>query len=93
MAQFLGIHRAQLHLTPKWGLVRVVERDQFYLLRIQINKSQLRELTTANHILHYRNVVDAYGHISLRHLDNPEIFIMSGDKAPALASSPSDLIQ
>jgi ribulose-5-phosphate 4-epimerase/fuculose-1-phosphate aldolase len=43
--------------------------------------------------LHYQKVVDAYGHISLRHPSNPSVFIMSGDKAPALVSSPSNLIQ
>ena len=50
-------------------------------------------LITANHILHYQNVVDAYGHVSFRHPDKPNVFIMSGDKAPALVSSPSDLIE
>jgi ribulose-5-phosphate 4-epimerase/fuculose-1-phosphate aldolase len=55
--------------------------------------SQLESLITANHILHYNKVVDAYGHISLRDPSNPDIFFMSGDKAPALVSSPSDLIQ
>ena len=36
--------------------------------------------------------MDAYGHVSLRDPDNPEVFIMSGDKAPALVSTSSDLI-
>lgn len=50
-------------------------------------------LITANHILHYNKVVDAYGHISFRDPSDASIFIMSGDKAPALVASPADLIQ
>ena len=53
----------------------------------------LRMLITANHILHYHSVVDAYGHISVRHPSNPETFIMSGYLAPALVESPSNLIE
>ncbi|KAH8599739.1 class II aldolase and Adducin N-terminal domain-containing protein [Bisporella sp. PMI_857] len=55
--------------------------------------SSLNDLIVANHILHYHNVVDAYGHISLRHPDKPDIFIMPASKAPALVSSPSDFVQ
>ncbi|CZR56971.1 uncharacterized protein PAC_06860 [Phialocephala subalpina] len=53
----------------------------------------LEILIRANHILHHQNVVDAYGHISMRHPDKPDVFIMSGDRAPALVSKASDLIQ
>lgn len=55
-------------------------------------KSIIRELITANHILHHHAVVDAYGHISVRHPDDPSLFILSGNRAPALVSSASDLI-
>ncbi|PQE23697.1 class II aldolase and Adducin N-terminal domain-domain-containing protein [Rutstroemia sp. NJR-2017a WRK4] len=51
------------------------------------------DLIHANHILHYHNVVDAFGHISLRHPDKPDVYIMSASKAPALVSTASDLIQ
>lgn len=53
----------------------------------------LHDLITANHILHYHNVLDAYGHISVRHPEDPNIYIMSGDRAPALVSSFADLIE
>ncbi|TVY85055.1 Decarboxylase tropJ [Lachnellula suecica] len=56
-------------------------------------EAELQTLITANRILYHQNVVDAYGHVSFRHPDKPDIFIMSGDKAPALVSSPSDLIE
>ena len=49
-------------------------------------------LIKANHILHYNNVCDAYGHISSRHPDNSSLFLMSADQAPALVSSSNDLI-
>jgi ribulose-5-phosphate 4-epimerase/fuculose-1-phosphate aldolase len=52
-----------------------------------------RDLITANHILHYHKVVDAYGHISVRHPEKPDVYIMSGSVAPALVESPDDLIE
>lgn len=55
-------------------------------------RKELETLILANNILHYHNVVDAYGHVSLRHPEKADIFIMSGDRAPALVSSQSDLI-
>lgn len=54
--------------------------------------SIVHDLVTANHILHYHSVVDAYGHISVRHPDDPTIFILSGNRAPAIVSSPSDFV-
>ncbi|KAL3423834.1 hypothetical protein PVAG01_05581 [Phlyctema vagabunda] len=49
-------------------------------------------LIVANHILHYNKVLDAYGHISVRHPTESGVFIMSSSVAPALVSSPSDLV-
>lgn len=37
-----------------------------------------RKVITANHILHYHGVVDAYGHISVRHPEEPDKYIMCG---------------
>ncbi|ETN36486.1 uncharacterized protein HMPREF1541_08764 [Cyphellophora europaea CBS 101466] len=50
------------------------------------------KLITANHILHHHGVVDAYGHISVRHPQDPSLYIMCGYMAPALVSSPADLL-
>lgn len=55
--------------------------------------SVIHDLITANHILHYHSVVDAYGHISVRHPDDPSIFILSANRAPAIVSKPSDFVQ
>ena len=54
--------------------------------------SILHDLITANHILHYNSVVDAYGHISVRSPDNSSQFILSGNRAPAIVASPDDFI-
>jgi len=44
----------------------------------------LRALVVANRILANEDAVDAYGHISARHLDNPRCFFMSRSLAPEL---------
>ncbi len=54
--------------------------------------SLLHDLITANHILHYHSVVDAYGHISIRSPADSAQFIMSGNRAPALVASPDDFV-
>jgi ribulose-5-phosphate 4-epimerase/fuculose-1-phosphate aldolase len=53
----------------------------------------LQDLIYANHIIHYHGVVDAFGHISVRHPENPDIYFLSANKAPALVSSPSDFVE
>lgn len=52
-----------------------------------------RKLITANHILHNQDIVDAYGHISVRHPQKRDVYIMSGYMAPALVKSSDDLIE
>src|SRR5246500_3106137 len=44
----------------------------------------LRDLVVANRILANEDVVDAYGHISVRHPDNPKRFFISRSLAPEL---------
>lgn len=55
--------------------------------------SLLKDLITANHILHHHHILDAYGHISLRNPNNPHTFFLSHSIAPALVSSPSDIVE
>src|ERR1700744_5362073 len=52
----------------------------------------LRDLVVANRILSHEDVVDAYGHISVRHPDNPKRFFMSRSVAPELVER-HDLIE
>ena len=46
--------------------------------------SCLGELVVANRILAREGVVDAFGHISVRHPDNPEKYLLSVSRAPEL---------
>lgn len=46
----------------------------------------MRDLVIANRILARENVVDAYGHISIRHPDNPDRYLMSCSRAPELVT-------
>ena len=52
----------------------------------------LRDLVVANRILSNEDIVDAYGHISVRHPDNPKHFFMSRSRAPELVER-HDLIE
>lgn len=45
-------------------------------------ESALNELVTANHILAREGVVDSFGHISIRHPDNSERYLLSRSRAP-----------
>src|SRR6185437_1586891 len=46
----------------------------------------LRDLVIANRILAHEEVVDAYGHISVRHPDRPDRFFLSGSRSPELVT-------
>lgn len=52
----------------------------------------IHKLITASHILHYHNVLDAFGHISVRSPDNPQQFYLARDLAPALITSDIDIV-
>jgi ribulose-5-phosphate 4-epimerase/fuculose-1-phosphate aldolase len=54
----------------------------------------LRLLIRANHILHHHALVDAFGHISLRHPLNPSQYLIAAydPGAPALVKSANDFI-
>jgi ribulose-5-phosphate 4-epimerase/fuculose-1-phosphate aldolase len=52
----------------------------------------LRDLVVANRVLAREDVVDAYGHISVRHPDNPKHFFLSRSLSPELVER-HDLIE
>lgn len=52
----------------------------------------IADLAAASHILAEQNVVDAFGHVSLRHPEAPNRYFMSRAMAPALVS-PDDIIE
>jgi HCOMODA/2-hydroxy-3-carboxy-muconic semialdehyde decarboxylase len=49
-------------------------------------KDALRELAVANRILARENVVDAFGHVSIRHPGRADRFFMSRSRAPELVT-------
>lgn len=46
----------------------------------------LRDLVIANRILAHEQVVDAYGHVSVRHPDRPDRFLLSCSRSPELVT-------
>ena len=42
----------------------------------------IEELVTANRILAREGIVDGFGHVSVRHPDNPQRFLLSRARAP-----------
>lgn len=50
-----------------------------------------RELALANRILYDHDIVDGLGHVSLRHPDDPQLFLLSCNRAPGLVR-PRDIV-
>jgi ribulose-5-phosphate 4-epimerase/fuculose-1-phosphate aldolase len=55
-------------------------------------KASIEELVIANRILAAEKVCDAFGHVSLRHPDDPKTFLLSRGRAPELIEA-TDIIQ
>jgi ribulose-5-phosphate 4-epimerase/fuculose-1-phosphate aldolase len=55
-------------------------------------KQAYRDLVIANRILAHQNVVDAYGHVSMRHPEKPDHFLLSRSRSPELVSE-SDIME
>ena len=51
-----------------------------------------RELALANRIVANEGVIDAFGHVSMRHPDNPKRYLLSRSRAPELVE-PDDFIE
>ena len=50
------------------------------------------DLVTANHILYDQHVVDAFGHVSVRHGKRPDRFLLARSMAPALVTA-ADILE
>lgn len=48
---------------------------------------RMRDLVFANRILAHEGVVDAFGHVSMRHPDDPERYFLSRSRAPELITA------
>ena len=45
------------------------------------------DLVVANHILYAEGVVDGFGHVSARHPERPDRFLLARSMAPALVDA------
>src|SRR5215468_560079 len=50
------------------------------------------DLVTANHVLYDQHVVDAFGHVSVRHDKRPDRFLLARNMAPALVTA-ADILE
>ncbi len=57
-----------------------------------VEPALLEDLAIANHVLASHGVLDAFGHVSIRHPGNPERFLMSRSLAPALVTT-ADILE
>jgi HCOMODA/2-hydroxy-3-carboxy-muconic semialdehyde decarboxylase len=55
-------------------------------------KEARAELSLANHIVAHEGVIDAFGHVSMRHPDNPGRYLLSRSRAPELVT-PDDFVE
>ncbi len=47
----------------------------------------IEELAIANRILGHENVIDAFGHVSVRHPDDPGRYLLSRSRSPLLVEA------
>ncbi len=52
----------------------------------------IRELVAANRVLGHEGICDAFGHVSVRHPDNPHRYLLSRSRAPSLVE-PEDILE
>jgi len=57
-----------------------------------VEPALLDDLVIANHVLASHGVLDAFGHVSIRHPGNPDRFLMSRSLAPALVAA-ADILE
>ena len=55
------------------------------------NPAVLEKLALANRILYHQNIVDGFGHISVRHAESPDHFLLACNRAPGLVR-PQDIL-
>jgi class II aldolase/adducin N-terminal domain-containing protein len=80
-------------LTPADCLKCLAGSGSHGLLAIRVGRhttseidQPLRDLVIGNRILAHQNVVDPYGHVSIRHPSNPGHFLLSRSLAPELVT-------
>lgn len=61
--------------------------DRAHHSALAIDAAMIDDLVAANHILAQHGVLDAWGHVSIRHPDNPARYLLSRARAPALVAA------
>src|SRR5690606_16232250 len=79
-----GVIAAVLQLYSNTILIRAAMTTNIDICRT--------ELVLANRILARAGVLDAFGHVSVRHPDRPDNFLLSKSKAPELVSD-ADILE
>jgi ribulose-5-phosphate 4-epimerase/fuculose-1-phosphate aldolase len=54
---------------------------------VPVDPAAIEDLVVANRILAERGIIDAYGHVSMRHPTNPNRYLMARALAPALVTT------
>ncbi len=52
----------------------------------------IEELAVANRILGHEGVIDAFGHVSIRHPDDPNRYLLSRSRSPLIVE-PDDILE
>ena len=60
--------------------------------RSKLDSALIDDLVDANHILYQQGVVDGFGHVSVRHPENPDCFLIARSMAPALVTA-ADIVE
>jgi len=60
--------------------------------RSSLPRDLVKLLVSANHILFHQRIVDAFGHVSVRHADKPDRFLLARSMAPILVT-PADILE
>jgi hypothetical protein len=74
--------------------IRTANSQSIAALPADVDEATLNELALSYRILVNQGVLDAYGHVSIRHPKNPNRFLMarSGEVAPAYVT-PNDIME
>jgi ribulose-5-phosphate 4-epimerase/fuculose-1-phosphate aldolase len=84
----MAMHENSAKGTESAAQMAEDRNDQGY----SADRDLLQDLVTANHILYDQGVVDAFGHVSVRHDKHPDRFLLARNMAPALVST-EDIVE
>jgi len=86
------IHPARLTTAAVALLLTAVLASAFAQTASPVDPALIEDLVAANRILAEEGVLDAYGHVSIRHPNDPNRYLLSRSRAPILVTS-SDIME